>query len=174
MYRFVVVLLLTSLFAAADNTVIVRSVSVTSSNTYTIEGSGFSPKKGAAPVVTINGLAVTVKSFTNTKIVGTLATPVRGDYAVKITNSKGQSIVYTVAEPPQKADSTRVNTENKSEGVNVAAYYMHEDAAIGAILPQAERPSQAENTECNPTAPPGVPLPPLPAYCYEASDRKQK
>lgn len=165
-----VVLLLTSLFAAADNTLIVRSVSVTGSDTYTIEGSGFSPKKGATPVVTINGLAIIVKSFTNTGIVGTLATPVTGDYTVKIINSKGQSIVYTVVRPPQNSDSPSASTE--SEGVNVAAYYMHPDSAVASGLPEAGEAANARNRGCNPTAPPGVPLPPLPAYCYRESQNK--
>ena len=105
------------------------------------------------PVVTINGLAVTPKSFSGSTIVGTLATAVTGDYTVKITNRKRQSIAYTVAEPPQKADSR--NTKNKSEGVNVAACYMHRDAAIEDSLVRAEQPSQAENKGCNPIALPG-------------------
>ncbi|HYL15130.1 MAG TPA: hypothetical protein VEV41_18975 [Terriglobales bacterium] len=163
---FAVALLLTSLFASADNKVIVRSVSVTGSNTYTIEGSGFSPKKGTAPVVTINGLGVIVKSFTDTRIVGTLATPVTGDYTVKITNSRGQSMVYTVVMPPQKTDSPPVSTER--EGVNVAAYYLHPDSAVPSGLAQAGEASQTVNNRgCNPTAPPGIALPPLPAYCHE-------
>ena len=99
----VAVLLLTSQFAAASNPLMVRSVSVADSNTYTIEGSGFSPKKGAAPVVTINGLAVTVKSFTDTRIVGTLATRPAGVSTLKVTNSQGLSTTFEVVlEPPQK------------------------------------------------------------------------
>ena len=93
---YVAVVLLTSLFAAAADTVIVRSVNVSPSNTYTIDGSGFSPK-GAAPVVTINGLSLTIKSFTDTRIVGTLATLPSADYTLKVTNSKGNSTTF---DPP--------------------------------------------------------------------------
>jgi hypothetical protein len=127
---------------------------------------------GWPPVVTINGLAVTLKSFSDSTIVATLATAVTGDYTVKITNSKRQSSACTVAEPPQKADFR--NTKNKSDGVNVAAFYMHRDAAIEDSLPRAEQPSQAENKGCNPIAPPGIVFPPLPAYCHQASEQSQK
>jgi hypothetical protein len=86
---------------------------VTGSHTYTDRRIGFQSQPGA-PVVTINGLAVTLKSFRGSTIVGTLATAVTGDYTAKITNSKRQSSANTVAEPSQKADSR--NTKNKSEG----------------------------------------------------------
>jgi hypothetical protein len=95
---------------------------------------------------------------------------VTGDYTVKITTGNGQSVVYTVAEPPQKTDSAAVSTE--SEGVNVAAYYMHPDS-VASGLPQAGEASQAGNMGCDPTAPPGIPLPPLPAYCYKGLDNKK-
>jgi hypothetical protein len=170
MRRVVTILFLTSLLAAADNSLVVRKVSVTGSNTYTLEGAGFSPKKGSTPVVTINGRALTVSSFTNTSIVGSLATPVTGDYTVKITTGNGQSIVYKVAEPPQKEDSGPVNAAN--QGANVAAYYTHGDAAFPASLPRAEAPSQTNSRGCDPTAAPGVSLPPLPAFCDKASDGK--
>ena len=93
---YVAVLLLTSLFAVAVNTLTIHSVSVSDSNTYIVEGSGFSPTKGAAPVVTINGLSVTVKSFTDTRIVGTLATSPSGNSTLKVTNSQGHSTTFEV------------------------------------------------------------------------------
>lgn len=167
--QFLTILFLASLLAAADKTLVVREVSVTGPNTYTIEGSGFSPKKGA-PVVTINGLAVTVRTFTNTTIVGTLATPVTGDYTVKITNSAGQSVVYNVAGPSPKADSKPENSDD--QGVNVGAHFLHPDAAFPGNSGGVQ-PSETNNRGCNPTPPPGVPRPTVPAYCHHGSDGKQ-
>lgn len=112
---YVAVLLLTSLSAAAANTVIVRSVSVPDSHTCIIEGSGFSPKKGAAPVVSINGVAITIKSFTDSRIVGTLSFPAASDYKLKITNSQGHSTTFEfVVEKPDSSLASRGEEQKKS------------------------------------------------------------
>lgn len=109
---YVAVLLLTSLSAAASDIVIVRSVNVSPSNTYTIDGSGFSPK-GAAPVVTINGLSLTIKNFTDTSIVGTLATSPSGDYTLKVTNSQGHSTTFD----PQRSNAEACQIKEVTPGM---------------------------------------------------------
>ena len=117
---YVAVLLFTSLFAAAANTVIVRSVSVPDSSTYIIEGSGFSPKKGAAPVVSINGVAITIKSFTDSRIVGTRSIPAASNYTLKITNSQGYSTTFEFAvKTPVKADSGACQFKEVTPGMSV-------------------------------------------------------
>jgi hypothetical protein len=111
---YVAVLLLTSLFAAAADTVIVRRVNVSPSNTYTINGSGFSPK-GAAPVVTINGLSLTIESFTDTRIVGTLATSPAGELTLKVTNSQGHSTTFD----PQGSNAEACQIKEVTPGTTV-------------------------------------------------------
>ena len=115
-FAYTAVLLLTSLFAIAATTVTVRSVSVSNSNTYTIDGSGFSPTKGAVPVVSINGVAVTVKNFTDTRIVGTLSVPVAGEDTLKVTNSQGYSTTFEFAvKTPEKAHSSLAMAEERTK-----------------------------------------------------------
>jgi hypothetical protein len=158
---YLAVLLLTSLFAAAGDAVIVRSVSVSPSNTFTIEGSGFSPTKGAAPVVTINGLPVTVKSFTDTRIVGTLATSPAGDYTLKVTNSQGHSATFeAVMKPALKADSAASKEEEQEDNSRGSRGTGSSDRA-----PQRVRPEACEIKEVTP----GTIVPPLPSYCFEES-----
>ena len=158
---YVAVLLLTSLFAAAADTVIVRRVNVSPSNTFTIEGSGFSPTKGAAPVVTINGLPVTVKSFTDTRIVGTLATSPAGDYTLKVTNSQGHSATFEVVmKPALKTDSAASKEEEQEDNSRGSRGTGSSDRA-----PQRVRPEACEIKEVTP----GTIVPPLPSYCFEES-----
>lgn len=160
MHRFAcLAVLLTSLYAAAANTVTVRSVSVSNSNTYTIEGLGFSPKKGA-PSVTINGLRLTVKSFSDTRIVGTLATPPAGDCTLKITNSQGHSTTFEfVVEPPQKADSS---PDSPRTGQPHAGRESHEPNSSDRDL-QRFRAEKCQVKEVTP----GMPVPSLPSFCFE-------
>ena len=159
---YLVFLLLTPVFAATANSVTVRNVKVSDSHTYTIEGSGFSPKKGAAPVVTINGLAVTLKSFTNTHIVGSLATPVASDYTLKITNSQGSSTTFkAVVEPSQKADSSAVGTGTEQKTPPVSTGSSRTISSERAH--QRLQPGDCQIHEVTP----GIPVPPLPSDCFE-------
>ena len=154
---YVAVLLLTSLLAVAANTVIVHSVSVPDSNTCIIEGSGFSPKKGAAPVVSINGVAITIKSFTDSRIVGTLSFPAASDYKLKITNSQGHSTTFEfVVEKPEKAVSLQ-----GSGG---------EEQKKSPISPVSNsNPNQRGHAEaCQiKEVTPGMTVPKLPSYCLD-------
>src|SRR5919108_5920341 len=147
---FVPVLLFTSLFAVAANTVVVRGVSVSDSNTYTIEGSGFRPKKGAAPTVTLNGHSVIVRSSTDNRIVCSAAVPPKGAYTLKITNSRGQSTSFAaVIEPQHKTNSAPASTAAKQTSSSDRAN-------------QRSRACQIEEVT------PGVALPELPpSYCFE-------
>lgn len=155
---YVAVLLLTSLLAAAANTVIVHSVSVPDSHTCIIEGSGFSPKKGAAPVVSINGVAITIKSFTDSRIVGTLSFPATSDYKLKITNSQGHSTTFEfVVEKPEKADSslaTRGEEQRKSP------------ISPGSNSNPANQRSHAGACQVKEVTP-GMIVPKLPSYCLD-------
>jgi len=161
-FAYLAVLLLTSLFAAASDAVNISSVSLPASNTFTIEGSGFSPK-GAAPVVTINGLPVTVKSFTDTRIVGTLATSPAGDYTLKVTNSQGHSATFeVVVKPALKADSAASKEKEKEQEDNSRG---SRGTGSSDRAPQRVRPEACEIKEVTP----GTIAPRLPSYCFEES-----
>jgi hypothetical protein len=161
---YVAVLLFTSLFAAGANTVIVRSVSVPESNTYIVQGSGFSPKKGAAPVVSINGVAITIKSFTDRRIVGTLSIPAAGDYTLTITNSQGYSTTFKfVVETPEKGDSslaTRQEEQKKSP------------LSPGTKSDPGNQRWHVGVCQINEVTP-GMIVPKLPSYCYSGDVRSQ-
>src|SRR5580700_2904046 len=60
----------------------------------TLNGSGFEPAK-TAPVVRLNGAALTVVAFSNAEIVATLpAKTAAGTYTVTVVNSEGGSTVF--------------------------------------------------------------------------------
>ena len=73
-------------------------------NQVTLNGSGFEPAK-AAPVVRLNGAALTVDAFSNVEIVATLpAKTPAGTYTLTVVNSEGGSTVFDLtygAEGPQ-------------------------------------------------------------------------
>ena len=155
---YLAVLLFTSLFAAAGDAVIVRSVSVSAPNTFTIEGSGFSPK-GAAPVVTINGLPVTVKNFTDTRIVGSLANSPEGDYMLKVTNSKGHSATFEFDTKPQHKAESLARKEREDERDNAG----RRGTGRSDHPPQRVLPEECKIKEVTP----GTKVPRPPAYCFE-------
>ena len=63
-------------------------------NQVTLNGSGFEPAK-AAPVVRLNGAALTVDAFSNAEIVATLpAKTAAGTYTLTVVNSDGGSTVF--------------------------------------------------------------------------------
>ena len=153
---YLAVLLLTSLYAAAGNTVTVHSVNLSAPNTFTIEGSGFSPK-GAAPVVTINGRPVTVKSFTDTRIVGTLANSPAGKYALKVTNSQGQSATFEFDTKPQHTTNSHAGKEKQDDNASRRGTDKPHPA------PQRVLPEACKIKEVTP----GTKVPRPPSYCFE-------
>jgi hypothetical protein len=93
------------LFGAVVSVPVVNSGAINyATNRVTLNGSGFEPAN-AAPVVRLNGGALTVDSFSIAQIVATLpANTAAGSYSLTVTNSQGAATVFGLtygAEGPQ-------------------------------------------------------------------------
>ena len=83
------------LFGAVVSVPVVNNGTINyAKNQVTLNGSGFEPAK-AAPVVRLDGAALTLDSFTNAEIVATLpAKTAAGTYTLTVVNSAGGSTVF--------------------------------------------------------------------------------
>ena len=125
----------------------------------TFSGSGFEPTK-KAPIVLLNGAALTVDSYTNTQFVATLpATTVAGTYGLIVANSIGEltefDLTYGAAGPQGPAGAPGANGAQGPQGPMGPIGPAGATGAAGAQGPQGLMGNPGPEGPAGPAGAPG-------------------